>query len=84
MGERTKEGLPVVTEETLKEFLKKYDISSPHGEPYATEIIRQQNPEIYRMLRLGVDNAPDKTSRSYLETGMQMVYELLRLESAKQ
>jgi len=79
----TEEGLPVVTEETFMEFLQKYDISSGNNEPEVTERIRRENPQIARLFRLGMENAPNKAARVYYETGVQIAYELLRLQSAK-
>lgn len=81
MTERTLEGLPVVTEETFIEFLRNYDITSPENDPEVTHRIEQENPQIHRILRIGMKQAPNKEARSYYECGMQICYELLRRQS---
>ncbi len=78
---RTKDGLPKVTEETFREFLKKYDISSAENDPEVTHRIQEENPQIYRILNLGMQNAPSKEARAYYECGIQICYELLRKQN---
>jgi hypothetical protein len=82
--ELTSDGLPVVEESTFVKFVKtEYDISSPNGDPAVTERIERENPQIARILRLGMENAPNRAAAAYYETGIQIVYELLRKQSAK-
>ncbi len=76
---RTLEGLPAVTEETFMEFLRKYNIAE--NDPAVTRRIEEENPQIYRILNLGMQNAPSKEARAYYECGMQICYELLRRQS---
>jgi len=78
---RTLEGLPKVAEETFIEFLRNYDISSAENDPSVTRRIQEENPQIYRILNLGKQNAPSKEAKSYYECGMQICYELLRRQS---
>ena len=75
---RTSEGLPKVTEETFMELLRNYDISSPENDPAVTRRIQEENPQIYRILKLGMQNAPTTEAKAYYECGMQICYELLR------
>ena len=78
---RTSEGLPKVTEETFMELLRNYDISSPENDPAVTRRIQEENPQIYRILNLGMRKAPSNEARAYYECGMQICYELLRRQS---
>ena len=82
MGERTEEGLPIVTEETFMEFLKEYNLALENNNPEVTRKIEQDNPQIYRFLKLGMEGAPDKNSRIYYECGVQIVYELLKRQES--
>ena len=75
---RTSEGLPKVTEETFMELLRNQDISSAEKDPAVTRRIQEENPQIYRILNLGMQNAPSNEARAYYECGMQICYELLR------
>jgi len=77
----TLEGLPEVTEETFIEFLRDYDLSSVENDPSVTQRIQRENPQIYRILNLGMQNAPSKEARAYYECGIQICYELLRRQS---
>ena len=77
----TLEGLPEVTEETFIEFLRDYDLSSVENDPSVTQRIQRENPRIYRILNLGMQNAPSKEARAYYECGIQICYELLRRQS---
>lgn len=82
--ELTSDGLPVVEESTFVKFVKtEYDISSKNGDPSVTARIESENPQIARILRLGMENAPTNQARAYYECGMQICYELLRKQSAK-
>ena len=78
---RTLEGLPKVTEETFMEFLRNYNIASAENDPAVTRRIQEENPQIYRILNLGMQNAPNKEARAYYECGMQICYELLRRQN---
>lgn len=78
---RTLEGLPKVTEETFMEFLRNYNIASAENDPEVTRRIQEENPQIYRILNLGIQNAPTREARAYYECGMQICYELLRRQS---
>ena len=79
---RTPEGLPTITEETFMEFLKNYNISSVENNPEVTHRIKHENPQIYRILKIGMENAPSREARVYYECGMQICYELLRKQSS--
>lgn len=82
MGQRTtQDGLPVVTEETFMEFLREYDIAT--NDPEVTRRIRTENPQISRILKIGMQQAPSREARAYFECGMQIVYELLRRQKSK-
>lgn len=74
----TKEDLALVTEETFMEFLRSYDLTSITNDPEITERIKSENPQIYRILKLGMQAAPSKEARTYYECGIQIVYELLK------
>lgn len=78
---RTLEDLPIVTEETFMELLRNYDLASPENDPAVTLKIQKENPQIYRILNIGMKNAPSKGARSYYECGIQICYELLRRQS---
>jgi hypothetical protein len=78
---RTLDGLPKVTEETFMEFLRNYNIAPAENDPAVTRRIQEENPQIYRILNLGMQNAPSKEARAYYECGMQICYELLRRQS---
>ena len=78
---RTLEGLPKVTEETFMEFLRNYDISSVENDPSVTRRIQKENPQIYRILSLGMQKAPSEEARAYYECGIQICYELLRRQN---
>ena len=79
MGIRvTNDDLPIVTEETFLDFFGDYDISSAENDPEVTSRIEQQNPQIYRILSIGMGNAPNSEARVYYEMGVQVCYELLR------
>lgn len=82
MGKKTEDGLAVVTEKTFMEFLGNYDISSGNNDPGVTERIKSENPQIYRILNLGKQNAPTIEARAYYECGIQIAYELLRRQTA--
>jgi len=75
---KTLDGLPIVTEETFMELLKNYDISAERNDPEVTNKIKKENPQIYRILKIGMENAPNKEAKAYYECGMQICYELLR------
>ncbi|MBI2042794.1 hypothetical protein HYT25_00195 [Candidatus Pacearchaeota archaeon] len=75
---RTLDGLPVVTEQTLIDFSRVYAIASPNNDPLITAKIRDENPQIYRILKIGMEQAPNKEARAYYEMGMQIIYELFR------
>lgn len=86
----TKDGLAVVTEQTLIEFLRKHDISSPGNDSVIRERMKRENPQIYRMLVLGLEGIDTdhhlsedvrRFAHSYYESGMQIVYELLRMQT---
>lgn len=77
----TEDGLAVVTETTFLEFLQDYDITSPDNDPALTERIKSENPEVYRILQLGMQGAPSKEARAYYEMGMQIAYDLLRRQT---
>lgn len=80
---QTPDGLPVVDEGTLMEFLRQYNIASPDNDPELTQRIEGENPQIYRMLRLGMEGAPTHVAMLYFEAGMQIAYDLLRIQSGK-
>ncbi len=83
MSQRTKNGLPVVSEETFMKFLGEYDLTAVGGDPDVTARIESENPQIYRLLKLGMAAAPSKEARSYFLTGVHIAYELLRRQSAE-
>jgi len=58
MKQTTKDGLVVVTEDIFMDFLRNYDISSAKNDPELTRRIERENPQIYRILRLGMQSAP--------------------------
>lgn len=78
----TKDGLAVVSEETFFEFFKHHGFTSYNNDPAVTERIKSENPQIYRMLKLGMESAPTKEARIYYECGIQIVYELFRKQTA--
>ena len=80
----TDEGLPIVSEKTFLSFLSDYAISAAQNDPTVTARIKQENPQIHRLLRIGMENAPSREARSYYECGVQIAYELLRRESKSQ
>lgn len=82
MANKTIDNLPIVTEKTFEEFIKKYPIASEENDPEITERIKKENPQIYRILQIGMQQAPNRAARSYYECGMQICYELLRRQSA--
>lgn len=77
----TSDGLAVVTEKTFMELLEKYDIISANNDPEVTQRIKSENPQIYRILKLGMENAPTNEARVYYECGIQLIYELLRKQT---
>jgi len=77
----TEDGLPVVTEEIFMEFIRSYPISFAENDPGVTERIKLENPQIYRILYLGMKSAPTRESRVYFECGVQIAYEMLRRQS---
>ena len=81
MIKKTADGLPVVNESTFIAFVKSYPIASPENDPEVTRRIERENPQIYRLLRSGMQNAPNKEARAYYECGVQITYELLRRQS---
>ena len=83
MTRRTKEGLPIVTETTLVEFLKNEPIASTGNDPKITRRIKKENPQLYRLLQIGMEEAQTKEARVYYERGIQITYELLRLQGQK-
>lgn len=82
-GRKTRDGLPVVAEETFSKFVREYPLSSPNNNPAVTRRIRAENPQIYRILKLGMQATPNFAARAYYECGIQVVYELLRVQSAE-
>jgi hypothetical protein len=82
MIKRTLDGLPIVSEETFLEFLKNYNLIPSENDPEVNERIKNENPQIYGILHLGMENAPTKEARSYYEYGMRICYELLRMQGA--
>ncbi|MEK6874786.1 MAG: hypothetical protein AABX52_03500 [Nanoarchaeota archaeon] len=78
---RKLDGLPRVTEETFMDFLRVYDLSSAQNNPEVTLVIQRENPQIYRILQLGMKAAPTREARAYYECGMQICYELLRRQT---
>ncbi len=81
---QTEDGLPIVSEKTFMSFLSNYDISAAHNDSTVTARLQRENPQIYRLLRIGMENAPNTEAQAYYECGMQIVYELLRRESRAQ
>ena len=81
MVERTKDGLFIVTEQTFMNFLQEYDITLPNNNPFVTERIKIENPQIYRILSIGMKEAPNNEARVYFEAGVQIAYELLRRQT---
>lgn len=79
---KTKDGLAVVTEKTFMEFLMNYSIRSGNNDPAVTKRIQSENPQIYRILKSGMENAPSEKVRAYYECGIQIVYELLRKQTS--
>ena len=79
----TKDGLAVVSEETFVEVVTSYPIASAQSDPEIRAKIEAENPQIYRILKLGSMNAPTPAARSYYEMGIELAYELIRAESAK-
>ena len=78
---RTIDGLPIVSEETFMKFMQEYPISSAENDPEITERIKKENPQIYRLMKIGMDNAPDNEARIYFECAFQITYELLRKQN---
>ncbi len=79
MTKRTLDGLPVVTEETLKKVLGKYNRASAKN---YMKIIEKENPQIYLIFKLGVQQATSKRAGESLEFGILSCYELLRRQSS--
>ncbi len=77
----TKDGLAVITEKTFMEFLQTYRIDAANNDPRVTTRIKRENPQLYRILKIGMDAAPSGEAKCYYECGMQIVYELLRKQS---
>ena len=81
MAKKTEDGLAVVSERTFLEFLQDYDINAENNDPVITQRIRYENPQIYRILDLGMQNAPTREAQTYYECGIQIMYELLRRQT---
>ena len=80
--EKTEDGLAVVTEKTFMEFLRNYDIASLNNDPAVTARIESEQPQIFRILKLGMQGAPNKEAQAYYEMGIQITYELLRRQTS--
>jgi len=78
---KTIDGLPVVSEETFMKFIQEYPIASGDNDPKVTERIEKENLQIYRLMKLGMDNAPNNEARIYFECAFQIAYELFRKQS---
>ena len=70
-----------ITEEISMEFLRKYNIASAENDSAVSRRIQEENPQIYHILNLGMQNALNKEARVYYECRMQICYELLRRQS---
>lgn len=77
----TKDGLPIVTEDTFLQCVREFPISSPDNDPEVAQRIRDENPQIGRIIRLGMKSAPNREAQAYYEAGCQLTYELLRRQS---
>jgi len=81
MGVRvTNDGLPIVTKDTFMELLESCDIGLD-PDPEIAQRIESENPQIHRLIRYGVQGALNEDGRKHYEQGIQLVYELLRLQS---
>ncbi len=79
----TREGMPVVDEETFLEVVTTYPIASGNGSPEVRARIKIENPQIFRILKLGFENAPTAEAKDYFQTGIELAYELLRTQASK-
>ncbi|MBS3074628.1 hypothetical protein J4447_04225 [Candidatus Pacearchaeota archaeon] len=77
----TNDGLPVVNELTFLNFVREYPIASGNNDPEVTKRIETENPQIHRILSLGMQEAPTHEAKSYYEMGIQIAYELLRRQA---
>jgi len=78
---KTLDGLPIVSEETFMDFIREYPINSEKNDPEITERIKRENPQIYRLMKIGMDNAPNEEASVYFECAFQITYELLRKQN---
>ncbi len=79
----TKDGLPVVTETTFGQVVTTYPIASPNGDPKVRKRIEYENPQVHRILELGSRAASTPQACAYYQMGVEITYELLRAQSAK-
>ena len=89
--EKTEDGLPVVSEDTVSEFIEdqkesgsQYMHTEGKNDPELTERIWRENPHLFKILKQGMGYAPDGVATSYFERGFQLTYELLRREAASE
>ena len=75
---KTQDGLPIVAEATFIKFVRGYDFS--HNDPAITRRIEEENPQVHRVLSIGMQQAPTPAARAYYECGVQIAYELLRMQ----
>jgi len=78
---KTIDGLPIVSEETFMKFVKEYPFTSEKNDPEITERIKKENPQIYRLMEIGMNSAPNNEARVYFECAFQITYELLRKQN---
>ena len=79
--ELTADGLPVISGETFLNVVATYPIASGGNDLETRKRIERENPQIDRIVKLGMEGAPNHEARMYFEMGCQITYELLRTQS---
>ncbi len=79
--ELTADYLPVVSDKTFIKVVTTYPLNSANNDIETRKRIERENPQIDRIVRLGMEGATNHEAKKYFEMGCQITYELLRAQS---
>ncbi len=83
MSRKTIDGLPVISQETYEALIDSSNLSFENNMPEVTARIRKENPRLYDLLNLLTAAAPTTNARNYIQKGIQITYEALRIQSQR-
>ena len=77
----TEDGLPIVAGDIFLKVVQDYPIASGTNSDEVRKRIEKENPQIARIIKLGMEGDHSREAKVYYEMGCQITYELLREQS---